>query len=141
MFVRRLVSGVRSSCEASATSWRCARLDSSSAASIVLKLAASRVSSSWPLVSIRSERSPVSVTRSVASVRRRTGASAAFETARPRAAAIRTPPAVIRNRKSVIRDSVWFTSERLRATCSAYPFRNGTVSTRTSVSETVASSK
>ena len=25
MFVRRLVSGVRSSCEASATSWRCAR--------------------------------------------------------------------------------------------------------------------
>ena len=42
MFVRRLVSGVRSSCEASATSWRWARLDSSSAASIVLKLAASR---------------------------------------------------------------------------------------------------
>ena len=31
MFVRRLVSGVRSSCEASATSWRCARAESSSA--------------------------------------------------------------------------------------------------------------
>ena len=42
MFVRTLVSGVRSSCEASATSWRWARVDSSSAASIVLKLAASR---------------------------------------------------------------------------------------------------
>ena len=31
MFVRRLVSGVRSSCDASATSWRWARVDSSSA--------------------------------------------------------------------------------------------------------------
>ena len=48
MFVRTLVSGVRSSCDASATSWRCARVDSSSAASIVLKLAASRLSSSLP---------------------------------------------------------------------------------------------
>ena len=38
MFVRRLVSGVRSSCEASATSCRWARLESSSAASMVLKL-------------------------------------------------------------------------------------------------------
>ena len=38
MFVRTLVSGVRSSCDASATSWRCARVDSSSAPSIVLKL-------------------------------------------------------------------------------------------------------
>ena len=37
MFVRRLVSGVRSSCDASETSWRCARAESSSAASIVLK--------------------------------------------------------------------------------------------------------
>ena len=42
MFVRRLVSGVRSSCDASATSCRCARAESSSAASIVLKLAARR---------------------------------------------------------------------------------------------------
>ena len=32
MFVRTLVSGVRSSCDASATSWRCARVDSSRAA-------------------------------------------------------------------------------------------------------------
>ncbi len=49
MFVRTLVSGVRSSCDASATSWRCARVDSSRAASIVLKLAASRLSSSLPV--------------------------------------------------------------------------------------------
>ena len=38
MFVRRLVSGVRSSCEASETSWRCARAESSSASSIVLNV-------------------------------------------------------------------------------------------------------
>ena len=56
----RLVSGVRSSCEASATSCRCARLEASSAPSIVLKLVASRPSSSSPVEvdSIRCERSP-----------------------------------------------------------------------------------
>ena len=95
MFVRRLVSGVRSSCEASATSCRCARLDSSSAPSIVLKLVASRLSSSCPVVSIRSERSPVSVTCSVVSVKRRTGRSAACDTANPSAAATRIPPSAI----------------------------------------------
>ena len=47
-FVRRLVSGVRSSCEASATSCVCARSESSSVSSIELKLAASRPSSSLP---------------------------------------------------------------------------------------------
>ena len=35
-FVRRLVSGVRSSCDASATSWRCAATDRSSASSVEL---------------------------------------------------------------------------------------------------------
>ena len=88
MLVRTLVSGVRSSCEASATSWRCARVDSSSAASIVLKLAASRLSSSSPLTSIRCERSCVSVTCSAVSVSVVTGASAARATTRPRPAAI-----------------------------------------------------
>ena len=38
MFVRRLVTGVRNSCDASATSWRCARTDSSSAAREVSRL-------------------------------------------------------------------------------------------------------
>ena len=42
MFVCRLVSGVRSSCEASATKRRCVSSDSSSAASIVLKEAPRR---------------------------------------------------------------------------------------------------
>ena len=64
MLVRTLVRGVRSSCDASATSWRWARVDSSSAASIELKLAASRLSSSLPVTSMRSERSCVSLTRS-----------------------------------------------------------------------------
>ena len=46
MFVRAEVSGVRSSCEASATSRRCAPTELSSAASIALNCVASRPSSS-----------------------------------------------------------------------------------------------
>ena len=98
MFVRRLVSGVLSSCDASATSCRCARVDFSSAPSIALKLAARRPSSSRPPESMRCERSPVSVTFSAVAVRRRTGASAARETASPSAAAIAIPPPAIRIR-------------------------------------------
>ena len=121
MFVFRLVSGVRSSCEASATSCRCARLESSSAPSIVLKLEASRPSSSSPVEvdSIRCERSRVSVTASVVAVSRRTGASAVRATSRPSAAATAIPPAAIRIRKSEIRCSVRLTSESGRAICSA----------------------
>ena len=48
MLVRSVASGVRSSCEASATSRRCAASERSSAAIISLKLAASRPSSSSP---------------------------------------------------------------------------------------------
>ena len=48
MFVCMLVSGVRSSCDASATKRRCVSIDSSSAASIVLNELPSRESSSWP---------------------------------------------------------------------------------------------
>ena len=47
--VRSEVSGVRSSCEASATSRRCARWESSSASSIVLNAPARRASSSSPV--------------------------------------------------------------------------------------------
>ena len=47
MFVRRRVIGVRSSCEASATSWRCAAIERSSVSSIALKCAASSPTSSW----------------------------------------------------------------------------------------------
>ena len=53
MFVRRLVSGVRSSCEASWTSCCCRLAASSSASSIALKVEASWLSSSLPSTSIR----------------------------------------------------------------------------------------
>ena len=54
MFVRRLVSGVRSSCDASATSWRWASRERSSAASIVLNAAPRRpISSSCRPTSMR----------------------------------------------------------------------------------------
>ena len=46
MFVRRLASGVRSSCDASATSWRCASTDRSSASRVVLNDRVRRPSSS-----------------------------------------------------------------------------------------------
>ena len=66
MFVRRLVTGVRSSCEASATSWRCActeassaLIERSSASSIALKLRARRPISSSPAGSMRPLRSCV----------------------------------------------------------------------------------
>ena len=47
MLVRRLVIGVRSSCEASATSWRWAATERSSVSSIALKCSASSPISSW----------------------------------------------------------------------------------------------
>ena len=83
MFVRRLVSGVRSSCEASETSCRCARAESSSAPSIVLNVAARRESSSVPDASIRRERSRVSDTSSAVRVSRWTGASTALDDDEP----------------------------------------------------------
>ena len=91
MFVRRLVSGVRSSCDASETSCRCARAESSSAPSIVLNVAASRESSSVPDASIRRERSRVSDTSSAVLVSRWTGASTAFATTQPERGRERDP--------------------------------------------------
>ena len=73
MFVRRLVSGVRSSCEASWTSWRCRCCASSSDSSIALNVAASRLSSSVPVTWMRWERSRVVRTCSAVSLRSRTG--------------------------------------------------------------------
>ena len=52
MLARRLAIGVRSSWLASATSWRCASTERSSASSVALKLRASRPSSSLPCASI-----------------------------------------------------------------------------------------
>ena len=87
----------------------------------MLKLAASRLSSSVPLASIRSERSPVFVTFSVAPVSRRTGASAVRATARPRAAASAIPIAAMIRRYVRIRESEWSTSVSGRAIWIAKP--------------------
>src|SRR5438552_5295774 len=85
--VRAEASGVRSSCEASATSWRWALTDLASASSIVLKATANRPSSSERSSSVRSLGSPVAAIRSASSVRRLTGRSVARETSSPTAAA------------------------------------------------------
>jgi hypothetical protein len=61
-------------------------------------------------------RSPVSVTFSVAAVRRRTGASAARATSSPSAVAIAMPAAAIRISQFLIRASVWSTSFSGRTT-------------------------
>ena len=58
-FARMQVSGVRSSCEASATSWRCASREPSSAASIALNGAPGGRARRRPPTSMRRCRSPV----------------------------------------------------------------------------------
>ena len=141
MFVRTLVSGVRSSCDASATSWRCALVDSSTAPNIVLKLAARRLSSSFPSTSIRSDRSCVSVTRSTVEVSRRTGLRAARATSRPRTAAARIPPSATRIRNKPIRWSDFSTSVSGRATWMAASGPYANVKTRRCVPSTVTSSQ
>ena len=85
MFARRLAIGVRSSWLASATRWRCASAERSSASSVALKLRARRASSSWPSISRRCERSGLAVSASVRRVKRETGASAARATTKPSA--------------------------------------------------------
>ncbi len=94
MLVRSVASGVRSSCEASATSRRWAASERSSAASISLKLAARRPSSSSPRTSIRWVRSWVRATSSAASETSPAGASAVRATTGPSAAASAMPPAL-----------------------------------------------
>ena len=83
MFVRRLVIGVRSSCEASATSWRWAATERSSVSSIALKCAASSPISSWVSTSIRRPRSSVAAMWRAASVTCAIGATTLRETSRP----------------------------------------------------------
>ena len=92
MFVRRLVSGVRSSWEASCTScrWRC--WASSSEPSIALNVAASVPSSSLESTAIRWLRSRVARTRSAVSLRSRSGRSVARATRKPATPAIRRRP-------------------------------------------------
>ena len=78
----------------------------------------------------------VSVTVSVASVSRRTGASAARETTRPRPPRCRCRRSRSGSGASVIRARAWSTSSSGRATWTAQPGRYGKVSMRTWVPPT-----
>ena len=91
-FARSVAIGVRSSCEASATSCRWVRSDASRLASSSSRRVERRLISSRPRWPVRSLRSPVSTIRSVVSVSRRSGATARPETSAPRIAAAPTPP-------------------------------------------------
>ena len=88
--MRSDVSGVRSSCPASATSWRCRSREADSAASIALNARASRAISSLPSTSIGSSFS-VRAMSSAASVSRRTGRRPLRATPQPASAAAITP--------------------------------------------------
>ncbi len=90
-FARRLAIGVRSSWLASATIWRCDSTACSSASSVVLKLCASRASSSRPTTSIRWVMSGAPAIASVRRVKRATGSSAARATSAPSSAASAIP--------------------------------------------------
>ena len=126
MFARRLAIGVRSSWPASATSWRWASTERSSASSVRLKLSASRPSSSLPLTSSRPDRSSSllpgalsAVCRSVLAVNRLIGASAILATAAPNAAASAIPAAPTIARISTSSLSSLSTSVSGRATITA----------------------
>ena len=119
--VRSEVSGVRSSCDASATSRRCARCEASSASSIVLNAPASRDSSSSPSRSIRRVRSRVRATCSAASVSSATGRTAVRVAIRASRIAAATPSSTITPRPSRSVPSVWSTSSSERATWSTSP--------------------
>ena len=140
MLARRLAIGVRSSWLASATSWRCASAERSSASRVVLKLRARRASSSSPFTSIRRVRSGSAVRLSVRCVKRVTGASAVRATTAPSAAASATPPTATSNSTTRIRLSWRSTSSSGRATCTAPP-GDPTVSTRRWVPDTSMSVK
>ena len=138
MFARRLAIGVRSSWLASATRWRCASTERSSASSVALKLRASRASSSSPVAAIRSTGSGLPAISSVRRVKRWIGASAARATSAPRPAARAMPAAATIASTTRMSRSEWSTSVSGRATCSA-PLRDGSarVSTRRCVSATL----
>ena len=137
--VRALVSGVRSSCEASATSRRCEARACSTAASMALKRSARRPSSSWLETSMRRERSCVVDTCSAASVSSRTGASTARDPRRPSAAASRVAPAPTATSSSTRRSRVASTSPAGRTNMTATPGATGAVTMRTVCPSTLRS--
>ncbi len=133
MLVRRAVSGVRSSWEASMTRRRWLSCEASSAESISLKVRASRATSSRPSTSMRRPRSRVWATSSAVRSRRRTGARPARATAAASRPARPTPAMPIRASAQRSRPRVSFTSSSGRATWTARPPPRGAVSTRTLV--------
>ena len=135
--VRSDVTGVRSSCEASATSWRwectessSARRERSSASSIALKRCAIWPTSSSLRTSMRRPRSSVCVMCSAAAVSSVTGWTTWRPKSRPKNAASSVPPAHSRMSTSCRRPSVASTLARLRASWIAPPSGNATVRTR-----------
>ena len=105
MFVRRLVSGVRSSCEASATSWRCAppRLLERPEHRVEARARAGRARRGRATSIREAQVARRARPRSVAVVSRRTGASAARATSAPSATASATPPTATRISSSASR--------------------------------------
>ena len=99
MFMRRLVTGVRSSCEASATSWRCACTEASSALIESSQRVEHRVEAARQapdlVLAARLDASVKVLRRATCSavcVRRLTAATAAPATSRPSSAASAMPP-------------------------------------------------
>ena len=141
MFARSVAIGVRSSCEASATRWRCACTDRSSASSVALKLRARRASSSRPCTSSRCEGSGSAVSASVRRVKRDTGASAARATSIPRIAATAIPPTPTAISTTSSRSSERSTSVSGRATWTAPPSASVVANMRRWTPSTVVSLK
>ncbi len=141
MFVRSDVIGVRSSCEASATSWRWEAIERSSVSSIALKCVASSPTSSWVSTSSRRPRSSVSAMWRAASDTWAIGATTLRETSRPRATASATPPRQTSARIQRSRRSTESAGSSERPSWTASPSSSGTVSTRTRVPATRSSLK
>ena len=139
MFARRLAIGVRSSWLASATRWRWASTERSSASSVALKVRARRPSSSVRSVCMRCEVSPSAASSSVRRVKLATGESAVRATRAPRAAPSATPAAPTRSSTSTTRSSWRSTSSRGRASWTAPRSPTPRVNTRRCVPFTVVS--
>ena len=139
MFARSEAIGVRSSWPASAIRWRWAATERSKASSVVLKLPASRASSSRPSTSRRRDKSRFPVSASVRLVKRAIGASATRATSAPRIAARAMPATPTIASSSRILLSSWLISVSGLAISTAPRAPVPIVSTRSLVPFTVRS--
>lgn len=121
ILVRREVSGVRSSCPASAISCCCRSRDDASAAVIALKDVLSRAISSCPSTGIRTFRSSVRAMCSTVPVSVSTGRSPARAIHRPADAAPSTPTPVTASSTQARVSSAWLFSVSGRATEAVKP--------------------